>query len=265
MSGEGAASTTTGAEEQAASPLADERARIATYYQYRAEAQIAQQYNLFNRGNLYRVQRLERDLLDALSRHGFEDLSDKWIIDIGCGNGSFLRRLTTYGANRTRIMGVDLLPQRIEHGRLLYPELDLRCLDASEIPFPDGVFDLAFQMTVLSSILEGRMRRAVAAEIARVLKPGGALVSYDFRVVRDPRNTRPISSGDLRRLFPDFELDVRRVTLAPPLAAALANRSWIACELLEAIPVLRTHELAVLRKRAISHQLSGPDVLTADR
>jgi hypothetical protein len=38
------------------------------------------------------------------------------------------------------------------------------------------------------------------------------------------------------------------VTLIPPLARVLAARSWMLCELLETIPLLRTHELAVLVK-----------------
>jgi hypothetical protein len=112
-------------------------------------------------------------------------------------------------------------------------------------------------MTVLSTILDERVRRAVAAEMARVLKPGGAVISYDFTVARDRNNTRPVRSGELAALFPGFGLDARRVTLVPPLARALAGRSWIACELLEAIPALRTHELVVLRKPAVSPRPSA--------
>ena len=92
------------------------------------------------------------------------------------------------------------------------------------------------------------MRRAVAREMARVLRPGGVVVSYDFRVARDRRNTRPLRAAELIALFPGFTVDARRVTLIPPLARALAGRSWMLCELLEAIPLLRTHELVLLGK-----------------
>jgi hypothetical protein len=85
-------------------------------------------------------------------------------------------------------------------------------------------------------------------EIIRVLRPGGLVVSYDFRVARDRRNTRPLRAAELAGLFPGFKLDARRVTLIPPLARALAGRSWLLCELLEMIPLLRTHELVTLRK-----------------
>ena len=205
---------------------------------------------MFNPGQLYLVQHLERDLLAALRRHGIADLTGRSILDVGCGDGWFLRRLASYGADRRLLAGVDLLPERIEAGRRIDPDLDLRSADAGALAYPDRSFDLIFQMTVFSSILDNRMRRAVASEMARVLKPGGAIVSYDFLVTRDRRNTRPLSARELAGLFPGFVPDARRVTLLPPLARLLAGRTWAACELLETIPLLRTHELVVLRAEA---------------
>jgi SAM-dependent methyltransferase len=121
------------------------------------------------------------------------------------------------------------------------------------MPFDDDAFDLVFQLTAFSSILDDGMRRAVAREMARVLRPGGVVVSYDFRVTRDRRNTRPLRAADLTALVPGFSVDARRVTLVPPLARALAGRSWLLCELLETIPLLRTHELVVLGKPVLAH------------
>ena len=97
------------------------------------------------------------------------------------------------------------------------------------------------------------MRTRVAGEMARVLARRGLVVSYDFRVARDRRNTRPLRAAELSALFPGSPLDARRVTLIPPLARALARRSWLLCELLEAIPLLRTHELVVLVKPRSLH------------
>jgi SAM-dependent methyltransferase len=159
-----------------------------------------------------------------------------------------LRRLISWGADPTRLNGVDLLPERVATARRIDPCLTVQQADASTLPFPDGSFDVVWQLTVFSSILDDAMRRAVATEMARVLRPGGLVVSYDFRVARDRRNTRPLRASDLTILFPGFQADTRRVTLIPPLARALAPRSWLLCELLEAVPWLRTHELVVLTK-----------------
>jgi SAM-dependent methyltransferase len=170
------------------------------------------------------------------------------VLDVGCGDGGYLRRLVSWGAEPGLLAGVDLLAERVARARRIEPCLDVRQADASVLPFEDTSFDLAFQLTVFSSILDPAMRQAVAREMARVLRPGGAVVSYDFRVARDRQNTRPLRVGELRELFPDFTVDARRVTLVPPLARIVAHWSWLLCELLEAVPLLRTHELVVLHK-----------------
>jgi ubiquinone/menaquinone biosynthesis C-methylase UbiE len=222
--------------------------RIVTYYQHREASGFARRYSLFQPGSLFRVQRFEREVLAALNRHGFTGLSDSRILDVGCGDGSFLRRLVSWGADPKLLSGVDLLEDRVAAARRIEPCLDVRLSDATALPFEDASFDVVTQLTVFSSILDDEMRRAVAREMARVLRPGGLVVSYDFRVARDRRNTRPLRAAELAALFPGFSVDGRRVTLIPPLTRALAGRSWLLCELLEAIPLLRTHELVLLGK-----------------
>jgi ubiquinone/menaquinone biosynthesis C-methylase UbiE len=228
--------------------LAREGVRIAAYYQQRHAAGLAGRYSLFQPGSLFRMQRFERDVLAALSRHGFDDLSQCRILEVGCGDGAFMRRLVGWGAEPSKLAGVDLLDERVAATQRIDPGLDVRQADASSLPFEDASFDLVFQLTVFSSILDSAMRRAVAGEMARVLKPGRAVVSYDFRLARDRQNTRPLRVAELMELFPGFAVDPRRVTLVPPLSRVLARWSWLLCELLEAIPVLRTHELVLLRK-----------------
>ena len=228
--------------------LAAERERIASYYSWRADAQLGDRYSAFNPGHLFRVQRTDRATLAALKRHGFERLKSLDVLDVGCGDGRLLRSLIDWGADRRRLHGVELLPDRVEAAHRADPGLDVHQGDASALPFEDASFDLVFQATVFSSIVDEGMRRAVAADMARVLRSGGAVVSYDLRVARDRRHMRGIGAADLRRLFPGFGVDARRVTLVPPLARMLARWSWLACELLEEIPLLRTHELVVLRK-----------------
>jgi hypothetical protein len=52
----------------------------------------------------------------------------------------------------------------------------------------------------------------------------------------------------VRALFPEGAFAHRRVTLAPPIARRLARWSWLACELLHAVPWLRTHDLVLVQK-----------------
>jgi ubiquinone/menaquinone biosynthesis C-methylase UbiE len=225
-----------------------ENAQIAAYYQQRRAAGVLARYSLFQRGSLFRMQSFERDMLAALLRHGRTQMSTYHMLDIGCGNGAFLQRLVSWGADARNLAGVDLVRERVAAGLRYNPSLDLRQGDARALPFGPASFDMVFQNTVFSSIIDRRTRQAIAREMERVLRPGGLVVSYDFRVARDRRNTRPLRVAELITLFPGFVPDAHRVTLVPPLARALAGRSWLLCTLLELIPPLRTHELVVLTK-----------------
>jgi hypothetical protein len=105
------------------------------------------------------------------------------------------------------------------------------------------------QATLLSSLVEPDLRRRVAAEMARVVAPGGVVVSYDMRVEnrRNP-HVRAVPRRELAELFPGFDMDARPVTLLLPLARRVAVRSFRAAAALETSRLLRTHLLAVLRR-----------------
>jgi len=109
---------------------------------------------------------------------------------------------------------------------------------------------MVLQFTVFTSILDDVMKKHIAAEISRVLKPGGALLWYDY-FVSNPSNpdVRGVSRGEIVRLFPGFSIFLKRVTLAPPITRAVAPVSTALCRLLSSVPVLRTHYLGFLQKQ----------------
>ena len=121
--------------------------------------------------------------------------------------------------------------------------------NAEQLGFPDGAFDLVLLFTVFTSILDDRMARSVAREVERVLKPGGAVVWYDFRYDNpwNP-NVRGMTKATIRSLFADFELKLQMVTLLPPLARRLGRATSILYPVLAAVPLLRTHYLGLLVK-----------------
>jgi SAM-dependent methyltransferase len=204
-------------------------------------------YSLWAEGALYRYQERERAILQLLDRHGLRPLEDVRVIDVGCGAGGTLRDFLSYGASPGNLAGIDLLEDRISRAIRLAPHLDYRVADAAALPFQDDSFDLALAFTLFTSIKDPVIREEVAAEMLRVVRPGGGILWYDFWINPTNPNVEPLGLDEVRRLFGREPVEARRVTLAPPLARLLASRSWLACQLLSKLPLLRTHWLALLR------------------
>lgn len=102
------------------------------------------------------------------------------ILDLGCGVGAGVASLVAMGFNAR---GVDILEYWGEHGDLFWLEsrppldvtdrLSVATLKPYRLPYPDDSFDCLISMQVLEHVDD---RRAVFAEIERVLKPGGVSV-----------------------------------------------------------------------------------------
>lgn len=195
--------------------------------------------------NLFFRQGTERALVRLLDDAGLIPLSDKKILDVGCGSGTWLRLIEVLGAKD--LAGVDLDDARLAKARARLPAADLRSASVDALPFEDASFDVVSQFTVFTSILDESVRRDGAREMARVLKPGGAIAWYDF-AFDNPRNraVRGIRISELRRLFPGFDVRFERTTLAPPIARWSVPRFPFASACLERARFLNTHVTAVL-------------------
>ena len=191
----------------------------------------------------------ERAVIAMLRAAGMLPLGARRILEVGCGSGQWLVDFETWGAARELLAGIDLLPARVAAAAERLPGADVREGDAVRLPWGDGGFDIVLQSTVISSILDPRVRRRVAGEMARVLAPGGVIVWHDM-FVGNPRNraVRPIRRRELAALFPGFAVRRRRVSLAAPLARAVAPHSMTAAIALDGLRLLDTHHLAVLRR-----------------
>jgi len=226
-----------------------EETRIHAAYDRRAQA--GRSYSWADEGHLFIVQEIERRMLGALKREQLIPLASRSILEIGCGNGHWLRELIKWGATPANLTGIDLRDDRLALARRLSPSgVKYQKGNAAHLEFPGGSFDIVLQATVFTSILDAGLRRQIAAEMLRVLRPGGIVLWYDFRV-NNPRNAdvRGVGRAEIARLFPGCELDLARATLLPPLARGLARYSWLACQLLSLIPWSCTHYLGTIRKQ----------------
>jgi hypothetical protein len=80
---------------------------------------------------------------------------------------------------------------------------DLRDGKAAELPWVSDTLHLVIASTLFTSILNAHTRRWFSDEISRVLKPGGALLWYDFAVNNSANsNVQRASRRELEQLFP---------------------------------------------------------------
>lgn len=187
---------------------------------------------------------VERALLDLV---GPGRLPAARVLDVGCGYGAELEWLASLGVHQGA--GVDVLADRAEAARRRCPAFDVRTGDGRSLPWPDASFDVAILSTVLSSVLDDDVRSALAAEVARVVAPGGGVLVYDTRR-RNPRNPnlRPVRPADLDSLFAGWRRTSRSLTVLPPLTRALARARVLPYRTLARLPVLRTHLVSTLAK-----------------
>jgi demethylmenaquinone methyltransferase/2-methoxy-6-polyprenyl-1,4-benzoquinol methylase len=103
------------------------------------------------------------------------------ILDLACGTGDFSKLAAK------RWPGAVTIAADLTHGMLRLARSsgvrDAVCADAMQMPFPDGAFDCVFIGYGLRNF--PGLEKAVA-EIERVTRPGGLLVSLDFFLPRNP-------------------------------------------------------------------------------
>ncbi len=114
------------------------------------------------------------------------------ILDMGCGNGSYLKFFYTQLQGQGRFSGIDLWKEGLEE---LQDFADSHDPDAfslfhrdfgEALPYGDGELDYVFLSTVFHDIHEDGSTEAVLAEIRRVLKASGILGIHEFRKLDGP-------------------------------------------------------------------------------
>jgi len=113
------------------------------------------------------------------------------IVDAGSGLGGTLGVIDRRH-ERMKLHGVNIDPAQIEvakHvlGPLARNELHFHACDALTLPFEDGAIDRVLAVEALPHF---GSRARFAAEVARVLRPGGLLVASDFVAAPSLRATR---------------------------------------------------------------------------
>jgi len=223
-------------------------ARIRTEYERRAREVPADYYSLKRPGNLLMNTQTVRSCIRMLNRAFMFPLHGRRVADIGCGSGGWLVEFVKWGADPADLSGIDLMPERLYRARQRLPQADLHVGNAAELPWPDESFDLVSQFMVFMNVFDPELKRAIANEMLRVLKPGGVILWLDGRV-DNPWNpeVRGVRAAEIRSLFPTCKVELTPAVLAPPLSRRIAGWAWPLAEALHALPFLCTHYAGLIR------------------
>lgn len=90
----------------------------------------------------------------------------------GCGVGMYVKALLPKSG---AVYGIDIEPEHLRRAAAHTPQAHLQLAACEALPYPDGFFDLVLSHEVLEHVADDR---AAAAEMARVLRPGGRAVIF---------------------------------------------------------------------------------------
>jgi ubiquinone/menaquinone biosynthesis C-methylase UbiE len=148
---------------------------------------------------------------------------DVRLLDVACGTGRTLSQIAVAHPH-VRLCGVDLSPYYLQVARRVLadvPDVSFVAENAERLPFRSAHFDVVTSVYLFHE-LPRPMRRAVLAEMHRVLRPGGLLVIEDSAQLAE--------SGALAEFLSRFAVDFHepfyRDYIADDLAVPIAEAGF---------------------------------------
>lgn len=137
-------------------------------------------------------------VLDQLAKVSFSSL-----IDIGCGDGRFLREVLDHFPGK-KLLGIDASAKAVRLAQAFNPEIEYRCVNLLDEPVP-GKFDIATLIEVIEHIPPERLPEFLRA-VADCLQDAGYLI------ITVPHQNKPLIKKHYQHFTP-----ARLKTLLEPL------------------------------------------------
>lgn len=109
------------------------------------------------------------------------NLSDKSVLDAGCGSGRLIENLRDKGAE---ITAMDISQKMLDKINKKYSKIKTVKGDITKMPFKDEVFDVVIAAFVIVHL---KYPKKAFEECYRVLKPGGFLLITNVNQKKEPK------------------------------------------------------------------------------
>ncbi len=189
----------------------------------------------------------ERELrFSRIIKKKFSSARNLKLIEVGAGAGNNLAIFKKMGFKWKDLYANELLEDRFFVLKENLPSCVLHQGDALELNYKEN-FDIVFQSTVFTSVLDMEIKKMLAKKMLEMTKPGGIVLWYDFKF-DNPSNkdVKGVDKNEIKSLF-NFapKIEFYAVTLAPPIGRRI-GRLYSLVNFL--FPFLRTHLIAVIHK-----------------
>lgn len=173
------------------------------------------------------------------------------VLDYGCAQGEASVLLAKYGA--ASVQGIDLSPVAVNQAREYarsagFPDLRFQAMNAEELTFGPGEFDVVFGIGILHHLDVNR----ACSEIGRVLKPGGRAVFLE------PLGHNPLINA-VRRLTPNARTSDEHPLTMADLRAIRAYFEWVELDYVNLTTLLTAPFVAVPGRVRAQHLFARVD------
>ena len=224
--------------------------KVSQRYARRAETSVELRYSMLKPEIWQTVQERQRVLIALLAAKCNKNIDQVKVLEVGCGSGGNLLELIRLGFSPENLVGNELLPERATIARKNLPTAcQVLQGDATELDFAPNDFDIVYQSTVFTSLLDDEFQDRLAQKMFEWVNPGGGVLWYDF-MFNNPSNpdVRGVPLTRIKALFPYGEFTIKRITLAPPISRRVCSLHPSLYHLFNAIPFFRTHVLCFIGK-----------------
>ncbi len=213
------------------------------YEEYKSNPTVAKNHTYTEYIN--QVTKERQNLYKQIILSKFKKSEELELLEVGAGSGSNLASFKNLGLLDKNIYANELLEDRVKDLKTNSPNVNILPGDALQLSY-ENKFDIVFQSTVFTSILNADFKKQFANKLWNMTKQNGIILWYDF-IYDNPKNksVKGINKSEIKLLFKDStKIEFHKVTLAPPIG----RRFQKLYSLLNSFSFLRTHIVAVIHK-----------------